>query len=343
MRIAACWLLLVVMAVFATGAQAHGKPFFMHDLPVIAQPSPDTTITPNTTPSASKIPSDLPIGTPRPIASSTPKPTKKPNPTSPPYNNPSTIVALSLLQYEPIAPVFQPREGYDYQYALEVDIQNQCVNVYIRGESGLYDLLINRFVTSSGTAFTSTPLGKFYIPFTQKTRTTRFRWADFRPKYDVFAQYAVRINGSILFHSILYKKPNISTVLLSSYYALGNPASHGCMRLMPAHAKWIYENIPDGTFVSITNSKKTNSALKAALKPPPYVTPSSTPKPTFAPTPTPMPTGEPTPTPEVTPTPSYTPTPTPSADPTPTPTATLFPTPSPTLIPTLAPTSMPTG
>ena len=71
------------------------------------------------------------------------------------------------------------------------------------------------------------------------------------PKFKVYAQYQVRIKGSILFHSILYDKKDLKTLKTSSYNNLGKRASHGCIRLLPEDARWIYENCSPGTEVHV--------------------------------------------------------------------------------------------
>ena len=105
-----------------------------------------------------------------------------------------------------------------------------------------------------------------------------------------------------------------------SYNKLGSRASAGCVRLLVEHAKWIYDNVEEYTFVNITVNKEADIALKYALTKPEYGKPVSedsmkTPPP--SPTPTPTVTPTPTPTPTLTPTPTVTPTPTPTPSVTP--------------------------
>jgi lipoprotein-anchoring transpeptidase ErfK/SrfK len=40
-------------------------------------------------------------------------------------------------------------------------------------------------------------------------------------------------------------------MMLEEYKKLGNPASHGCIRLDLKDAKWLYEKLPLGVRVSI--------------------------------------------------------------------------------------------
>ena len=60
--------------------------------------------------------------------------------------------------------------------------------------------------------------------------------------------YYTQFYGNYLFHSILYN-PGSKTSIQDG--RLGINASHGCVRLSLANAKWIYDNIPRGTKVYI--------------------------------------------------------------------------------------------
>ena len=60
--------------------------------------------------------------------------------------------------------------------------------------------------------------------------------------------YATQITGEILFHSVLY---NVNSMTSIQDGSLGVTASHGCIRLDINNAKWIYENIPQGTKIVI--------------------------------------------------------------------------------------------
>ncbi len=128
------------------------------------------------------------------------------------------------------------------KYKLEVSIDDQRVYVYELDDDGVYQH-IDTFICSTGLG-NSTPTGVF-------TNTTPLnRWHYFT-KYTCWAQYSFRIQGNILFHSVLYSKKDESTLRSGSVSALGRKASHGCVRLKVADAKWIYENCEAGTIVII--------------------------------------------------------------------------------------------
>lgn len=59
---------------------------------------------------------------------------------------------------------------------------------------------------------------------------------------DSRARWCTQISGGYFFHTIL-----------ASTSELGHNLSHGCIRLAPANAQWIYHNIKGGTTVSIYN------------------------------------------------------------------------------------------
>lgn len=63
---------------------------------------------------------------------------------------------------------------------------------------------------------------------------------------NVRAKYKTRIYGGYYFHSILY---NAKDQVIDP--RLGQSLSHGCVRLSLENAKWVYDNIKDGTGVFI--------------------------------------------------------------------------------------------
>ena len=71
---------------------------------------------------------------------------------------------------------------------------------------------------------------------------------------NVYGQYACRITGSILFHSVPYEKKDKSTLEWWEYDKLGTKASLGCIRLKVEDAKWIYDNCVPGTKVEFYTS-----------------------------------------------------------------------------------------
>ncbi|GHU70657.1 hypothetical protein AGMMS49992_03370 [Clostridia bacterium] len=162
------------------------------------------------------------------------------------------------------------------KYFITIDCVNQIVTVYSKDSSGKYGKVEKRFICSTGTASYPTPIGSF----TLNGRTAR--WCYF-PEWGSHAQYWTRINSSIAFHSVIYSKPQTNALVLSSYTNLGSPASHGCIRLLVADAKWIYDNVGAGTVVETFKGKADPEGTQA-LKPGPIEAATNLPKATPQPT-----------------------------------------------------------
>lgn len=147
-------------------------------------------------------------------------------------------------------------------YMLEVDLVNQYVTAYTKDADGEYTIPTRFMICSSGHKKTPTPVGTF------KMGTIKRRFGYFQD-YGVYAQYWTQVVGGIFFHSVIYEKRDERTLTESSYENLGTAVSHGCIRLLPPDAKWIYEHCAPGTVVVITKSKVPDPFLPSLLLPPP--------------------------------------------------------------------------
>ncbi|MEY8390060.1 DUF5011 domain-containing protein [Lachnospiraceae bacterium] len=129
-------------------------------------------------------------------------------------------------------------------YTLQVNKGTNVVTVFRDGKPD------RAFVCSVGSA---TPIGTFYTP-------NKLRWHVLDgPSY---GQYCTRITGGFLFHSVwYYVNGNYASQSYVQYNKLGTTASHGCVRLTVADAKWIYDNCPLGTKVTIIYGSASNDPL----------------------------------------------------------------------------------
>ena len=126
-----------------------------------------------------------------------------------------------------------------HRYRVEINVSRQKVYVY-EWYYGAYSKLVKTMTCTTGAVDTPTPLGSY------RMGGPCGRWYYFK-KFDCWAQYASRIVGGILFHSVLYSEKNESTLRKGSVYALGTRGSHGCVRLAVEDAKWIYNNVSAGS------------------------------------------------------------------------------------------------
>lgn len=137
------------------------------------------------------------------------------------------------------APAAMAAEKEEYPYYVTVNLTDNIVTVYEQDEAGEYTIPIKAFLCSGGT---DTPEGTF--------RTmAKYEW---RPLFgDVWGQYATRITGHYLFHSVPYLEQDKSTLEYEEYNKLGTTASAGCIRMTVEDVKWIYDNCPVGTTVKM--------------------------------------------------------------------------------------------
>ncbi len=127
-------------------------------------------------------------------------------------------------------------------YRVEVSIDDQRVYVYQLNDAGEYEL-VQTFVCSTGLG-NSTPRGVFLDGFPANV------WHHFT-KFNCWAKYSFVIEGDIMFHSVLFNSNNDKTLREGSLYALGQKASHGCVRLKVKDAKWLFNHCKRGTLVIV--------------------------------------------------------------------------------------------
>lgn len=132
-------------------------------------------------------------------------------------------------------------EAEKLPYYIRVNRKQNCVTVYTMDENGEYTVPYKAMICSTG-LYNATPRGTFHL-------STKYLW---RELYGgVYGQYATRIHGGILFHSVPYYRKSKNTLCTDKYNKLGQQASMGCIRLTVEDAKWIAENCPAGTAVEI--------------------------------------------------------------------------------------------
>ncbi len=145
-------------------------------------------------------------------------------------------------------------------YQIKINKQQNCVTVYKLNASGKYTP-VKAMVCSTGWA---TQTGTYSLG-------EKMRWHTLDGP--CYGQYCTRIYGGVLFHSVWYTgQNNPATLSVSSYNRLGTTASHGCVRLTVADAKWIYDNVPSGTPVIIYNASDPGPLGKPAAIKLPYST-----------------------------------------------------------------------
>lgn len=141
----------------------------------------------------------------------------------------------------------------DNPYLIKVNRSYNTITIYEKGDTEEYDVPVKAMICSVGVNGMQTKKGTF-------TTKGKYRWKNLMG--DVWGQYSTRIVGGILFHSVYYYgNSNPATLATNQFNKLGSAASHGCIRLSVGDAKWIYDNCPVGTTVTIYDNKKSPGPL----------------------------------------------------------------------------------
>lgn len=146
--------------------------------------------------------------------------------------------------------VFTPKKAEAAgSYWIKVNRKMNTVTVY-QYKNGTYKP-VKAMVCSVGRN-KATPLGNF-------NTQGKYRWHVLNGP--VYGQYCTRIYKGYLFHSVWYFTPNKNAQSTKEYNRLGKDASHGCVRLTVADAKWLYDHCPTGTRVTIYDDSSSPGPL----------------------------------------------------------------------------------
>ena len=127
-------------------------------------------------------------------------------------------------------------------YMIKVNRAANCITVYGKDDSGAFTVPVKAITVSCGKNLGDTPLGSYQT-------INEYKW---RKMVDgTYSQYAYRIVGSILFHSVPYYSQAKDDLEWEEFNKLGTAASLGCVRMTVADSKWLMDHCPIGTLVTI--------------------------------------------------------------------------------------------
>lgn len=150
----------------------------------------------------------------------------------------SFLLLLTLL-----AGTVSAAEAQALPYAIRVNRAMNTVTIYTMDDQGQHTVPYKAMVCSTARPGYVTPLGTYCLS------SYRTQWQLMLD--GTYGQYATSFSGNYLFHSICYSDDSHDAMVRESYNKLGEPASMGCVRLETIDAKWIYDNCPAGTPVTV--------------------------------------------------------------------------------------------
>ena len=140
--------------------------------------------------------------------------------------------------------------GKQSSYKLTVNRVKCQVTVYAANETGNYCIPVKTFTCSVGKAATPTHVGTYQT--VRKSNPVELMGPS-------WGKYGTQINAyGDWFHSVACSNPDPTYSLAAgNYNMLGQPASHGCVRLCVRDAKWIYDNCGLYTTVVVSDTEYT--------------------------------------------------------------------------------------
>ena len=171
------------------------------------------------------------------------------------------VTLLSLtpsIAHAAVLSGFTSKVDYDNtdpnRYSIEIDLVNQVITVYDQSGNAVLQSLC-----TTGSDKTPTGSGKFRLGDLKE----RFGYF---VAYGEYAQYWTQVVRGVYIHSVMYKSKKLSSMSKSAYKNLGKNVSHGCVRVLPHVAQWIYYNCPPGTLCNIVKNKAADPYLVSRLK-----------------------------------------------------------------------------
>ena len=140
--------------------------------------------------------------------------------------------------------------GKQSSYKLTVNRVKCQVTAYAANETGNYCIPVKTFTCSVGKAATPTHVGTYQT--VRKSNPVELMGPS-------WGKYGTQINAyGDWFHSVACSNPDPTYSLAAgNYNMLGQPASHGCVRLCVRDAKWIYDNCGLYTTVVVSDTEYT--------------------------------------------------------------------------------------
>ena len=124
--------------------------------------------------------------------------------------------------------------------SLLVDLSEQIM--YVK----LGDSVVREFQVSTGAAKTPTPVGETKITLKQEVRVGH------KPPHYIMPKFQMFRYGGYGLHSLpSLGRPHSGVFWTEAVSHIGIPVSHGCIRLLPGDADWLYDYTEVGTTVKV--------------------------------------------------------------------------------------------
>lgn len=167
---------------------------------------------------------------------------------------------IADLEEEPVSELDEvykdPSSDKEKKYKISINKTQNYITILGKDRENKYTKVIKYMVCSAGF---DTPTGTF-------STSDKYTWKIVNG--NVWAQYATRVEGNVLIHSMPYQSKDKGTLLPNYYNQLGRTLSAGCVRVSAGDSEWILKNCPRGTVVEIYESDEIPVNFPASIKVP---------------------------------------------------------------------------
>lgn len=131
-------------------------------------------------------------------------------------------------------------------YYVMVNRAANTITIYSVGDDGKYSVPYKSLLCSTGREGHRTPLGNYTI-------YEHTAGGGFVTMVDgTYGKYCMRFRkGGLMFHTVCYSSTKDENPIQEEVDLLGDYASLGCIRLSVSDAEWLFNNMPNGTPVTI--------------------------------------------------------------------------------------------
>ena len=140
------------------------------------------------------------------------------------------------------------------KYTIDIDLTNQVITVY----DNYTGATVLQGLCTTGNDENATGSGQY------KLGSMKERFGYF-VAYGQYAQYWSQVVRGVYIHSVMYDSKKLTSMSKSAYNNLGKNVSHGCIRVLPDIAQFIFYNCPPGTACNLAFRAK-NAALVKQIK-----------------------------------------------------------------------------
>ena len=137
-------------------------------------------------------------------------------------------------------------------YSVTVDRVNGVMTVYNSNRT----IPVKSIRVSVGLPSTPTPVGTFRL-------SRSARWQPLMG--NSWGQYGTHVTGNVLVHSVPGGSPDVYALPAGFYNMLGEPASHGCIRVCVADSKWVYESCNGSAITIFDGTARSEEVFKGPL------------------------------------------------------------------------------